>query len=338
MNLPDGAGGFSEYHPKTDLGQIVDIVRQPNTAYTLGDVRYSDLLVIPKKFVCVKAGTTGIGKLTGANLAEGAIITDGGVVWMVDSLADGIYTAEHKNGIVRGADITDYWNSGYMSANIQAGKFVGMYLDDRIKKTATIDGVTYSDKNYLIGDFDYHLHCGDTETTNHHILMVSEECLGTARMNSSNVTTGGYMGSEMWTTTIPKYAAGIQAAFGSEHILSHRELLTDQVNTSAASMAGAGYTGCSNHWAWASVLVNIMNEAMTYGTPAFSSSFYDIGDCNMQIALFRHCKARSFTRAQWNWLRAVAYSPNFAIAYRVGYSDYYSASYAGGVRLYFLLR
>ncbi len=242
------------------------------------------------------------------------------------------------NKFVRGKDLTDYFTSGDMSAAIADGSFKDIYPGDFITKSVTIAGTTYSNVKWLVGDLDYHLHSGDVETTAHHVLMVPEEPIGTSYMNSTNVTTGGYIGSYMWTTTIPKYATGIKNAFGSTHVLSHKELLTNSVSTSGASMAGAGYTGFANNWAWTSVDVNIMNEAMTYGTRAFSSSFYDIGDCNMQIALFRGCKQLSFSRSNWNWLRAVSYSPAFALAYYYGHSIDASASYVGGVRPYFLLR
>jgi hypothetical protein len=247
-------------------------------------------------------------------------------------------TAMAHNKFVRGKDLTSYFNSGEMSTAIAAGTFKDIYPGDFITKSVTIAGTTYSDVKWLVGDLDYHLHSGDTETTAHHVLMVPEAPIGTSYMNSTNVTTGGYIGSYMWTTTTPKYVNGIKNAFGATHVLSHKELLTNSVSTSGASMAGAGYTGFANNWAWTSVDVNIMNEAMTYGTRAFSSSFYDIGDCNMQIALFRGCKQLSFSRSNWNWLRAVSYSTSFAFADGHGSSNSSGASHVGGVRPYFLLR
>jgi len=255
----------------------------------------------------------------------------------IAQIIDAAANAMAHNKFVRGKDLTSYFNSGEMSTAIAAGTFTDIYPGDFITKSVTVSGTTYSNVKWLVGDLDYHLHAGDTETTAHHVLMVAAEPIGTAPMNSSNSTTGGYIGSAMWTTTIPKYVTGIKAAFGASHILSHRELLTNSINASAASSAGGGLTGTTNNWAWTSVDVNIMNEAMTYGTRAFSSSAYDIGDCNMQIALFRGCKSLSFCRSNWNWLRAVSGSTHFASAYNSGASSYTSASYAGGVRPYFLL-
>ena len=151
----------------------------------------------------------------------------------------------------------------------------------------TVDGTTYSDVKWIVGDLDYHLHRGDTETTDHHVLIFPKSPIGHAQMNTTNDTTGGYKGSKMWTTTIPLYVTAIQNAFGSTHILSHRELLTKSISTTIASGAGAGRVGCSNDWEWTSVLVNLFNENMVYGEGILASSFFDVGECNSQISLMQ---------------------------------------------------
>ena len=148
MMLPNPTTGVQEvHHFETELSQIADVVRQPSTAYAVGDVLYLPVPNISKKMVCVKAGTSGSGDLTLSSTDEGALTTDGSVVWIIDSLADGIYTAEHQNSIYRGADLTAYWTSGYMSTNIQAGKFVGMHVGDYITKTVSTAAKTYTNKS-----------------------------------------------------------------------------------------------------------------------------------------------------------------------------------------------
>ena len=241
------------------------------------------------------------------------------------------------NALYRGCDITAYFNSGAMSTAIATGTFENIYPGDYIIKSITVDGTTYSNVKWVVGDLDYHLHRGDTETTRHHVLMFPEGILGAARMNPTNDTTGGYKASEMWTTTIPKYAAGIQSAFGSSHVLSHRELLTN-AKSDVASGGYSGWTGASSGWEWVTVLANLFNENMVYGSRCFGSSGYDIGDCNTQVAAMRHNKSLSFSRAGWCWLRSVAGSADFAYAHITGDAGSYYASYTGGrVRPYFLL-
>ena len=242
------------------------------------------------------------------------------------------------NALYRGKDITDYWNSGGASAAIAAGTFSGIYPGDYIVKSVTVDGTTYSNVEWVVGDLDYHLHHGDTEDTTHHVLVFPRAHIGNKPMNATNITTGGFVGSVMWTTTLPLYATGIKAAFGADHVLSHRELLSNAESDTIASGAGAGWNGATTGWSWYDVTVNLFNEPMVYGGRVFSSSFFDVGDCNTQIAAMRHNKSLSFDRSYWCWLRAVASSSNFAIADYRGYANGSAASTSGGgVRPYFLL-
>ena len=151
-------------------------------------------------------------------------------------------------------------------------------------------------------------------------------------MNATNITTGGYTGSVMWKTTIPLYAAGIINAFGSAHVLSHRELMSNAETDTVASMGGAGMSGAATSWAWADVSVNIFNEPMIYGGKVLSSSFFDVGECTTQVAAMRHNKSLSFTRNSWCWLRAVVASSNFANVNNNGNANNNNASAVGGVR------
>lgn len=322
---------------RDDFIKSLPTYRQPSTAYTVGNVTYHSALSM-QKLVCVKAGTTASGDII-PSTTEGALITDGTVVWQVDSLADGNYTAIHQNGIGGGRDITAYWKSGIMSTNIQAGKFVGMHIGDYIIKSVTIDGTTYSNVKWIVMDLDYHLHAGDTETTAHHVVLMPETTLGTQAMNATNITTGGYVGSVMWTTHIPKVVTGIKAAFGDTHVLTHRELLSNTVDTSIKSCGYNGWTGAASNWAWTDVKVNLCNESMVYGSRHASSSFYDGDECTKQLAAFNLNHGLRCSKRQWWWLRAVAYSTTFAAVNGYGHANYRHASDAvGGVRPYFLLR
>lgn len=247
-------------------------------------------------------------------------------------------SAASHNAFYRGKDLTSYFDSGEMSKAIAAGTFDDIYPGDYITKTVTIDGTTYTDVKWIVGDLDYHLHRGDTETTAHHVVLYPETNLGSARMNATNTTSGGYQGSEMWRSTIPKYATGIVNAFGSDHVLKHRERLTKAVDTNAYSGAGGLGNGASTYTdgEWTDVTVNLFNEAMMYGHAPFASSGRDTYDCNKQIASFRY--GQNFTRSAWCWLRDVASAIYFASAYGDGEADCNGASDVNGVRPYLLLR
>ena len=250
-----------------------------------------------------------------------------------------IHSAALHNGLYRGKNLTEYFESGEMSAAIAAGTFKDIYPGDYIIKSVTIDGTTYSNVKWIVMDLDYHLHAGDTETTAHHVVLMPETTLGTQAMNATDITTGGYVGSVMWTTHIPKVVTGIEAAFGDTHVLSHRELLTNTVDTSIKSAAHNGWTGAASNWAWTDVKVNLANEPMVYGTRHASSSYFDGGECSKQLAAFNLNHGLRCSKRQWWWLRAVAHSANFACVNNYGDANHGGASDAGGgVRPYFLLR
>lgn len=262
----------------------------------------------------------------------------------VDSIRDMILnqiipqSAAAHNALYRGKDLTSYFDSGEMSKAIAASTFVDIYPGDYITKSVTVDGTTYSNVKWIVADLDYHLHRGDTETTAHHVVMIPERNIGMSKMNDSNTTAGGYQGSYMWGTTIPKYVTGITAAFGSDHVLTHRERLTKQMD--AKSYAGGGGMGNGatvyTDGEWVNVSVNIPNEAMMYGHAPFASSGRDTYDCNKQLAAFRY--GQNFTRTSWCWLRDVASAICFAIVGEGGEADCGGASAVNGVRPYFLLR
>lgn len=262
----------------------------------------------------------------------------------VDSIRDMILnqiipqSAAAHNAFYRGKDLTSYFDSGEMSKAIAAGTFADIYPGDYITKSVTVDGTTYSNVKWIVADLDYHLHRGDTETTAHHVVLIPENNIGASKMNASDTTAGGYQGSYMWNTTIPKYVTGITAAFGSSHVLTHRERLTKQVDTNAYAGGGGIGNGATVYTSgeWVDVAVNIPNEAMMYGHAPFASSGRDTYDCNKQLAAFRY--GQNFTRASWCWLRDVASALGFARVAEYGEADCANASYAAGVRPYFLLR
>lgn len=341
---------------QTEPDKIYGWARKENTAYSVGDVLRISALDVNKKLVCVKAGTSASGALTLASTEEGVLVTDGTVTWQVDSFADGNYSAEHGNGIYRGADVTAYFESGLLSTNIAAGKFVGVHIGDYITKTINLPAITYTDKagtevqqaaqnfnntKWYIAGIDSHLLAGDgSGTTAHHVVLIPDRALQrNVPMNPTNDTTGGYLGSDMWRIHIPNWAAAIKAAFGESHVLQHRERLSNAINATAASGAGSGLVGASTGLVWTDVEVNIPNEQMIYGGRTFGSS-YDCGDFPVQLPLFAMKQYIGGDDRSWYWLRAVASVSTFAVADGSGGASAYGASDAaahGGIRPYFLL-
>ena len=350
----DGLGNnINDTYVKKDTIEIK--YRKAVTAYNIGDIVCLPTLSIEKKLVCIKAGTTGSGNLIASNTAEGTLITDSSVVWLIDSLADGIYNAAHQNSMYHGADLTAYWDSGYMSTNIRAGKFVGMHIGDYITKTVNLPSISYTDKSgdpqtqdpqtfsnikWLLAAFDPHIHCGDTETTSHHALIIPSTTLQkSVKMNPTNTTEGGYIGSDMWRIHMPNWASAIKNAFGSDHILSHKEFLSNTVDATVYVSGYPGFQGAACNRVWTDVEVNIPSETMVYGGNLNASSLYDAGDFPRILPLFALKCSHLYDRT-WFWLRAVMSNSEFCQANRLGNAsrlgawDFYGN---GGIRPYFLL-
>lgn len=203
------------------------------------------------------------------------------------------------------------------SADIRAGKF------DKVRTGGfwTING-----RKYWAGHADYRLHCGDTELTTHHMLVFPDKSLYNGVMNDSNVTTGGYYGSKMKTSGLANALATIKADFGADHILTHRQLLTNAVANGAAS-----------GWVWYDSQIDLMNESMVYGHEAWSSAHgYDTGIDKSQLALFQARPDLITNRENW-WLRDVVSARGFASVGHFGAARSYGASNSLGVRPAFLI-
>lgn len=236
------------------------------------------------------------------------------------------------NSIYRGKDITNYfyeyelYNGKTFSQAVADGTFDNIFIGDYI-----IGKV--SNRKYLVADINYRLHCGDTECTTPHVLMIPERSMGTAKMNDSNVTTGGYTGSKMYTEYLAPFKTIIQNDFETSHILSHKALLTNAVSN-----------GASSGWAWFDSTIELMNECMVYGHNARGSSAgYETGADKSQLSLFKldHSKIIAVDDAgnrAWYWLRDVASASDFAIVYGNGHASNHYASTSSGVRPAFLIK
>lgn len=253
---------------------------------------------------------TGLKKITYQNLA--AAVNQP----VRDEIAPLLFNnAGAHNAIYRGKNLGSSVTAAQY-AEIAAGTFKDMYIGDYW----TIGGV-----NYRIAAFDYYLNCGDTNTTAHHVVLVPDTNLYSHVMNDTNITTGAYVGSKMYTEGLEQAKTTIKAAF-SGHVLSHRIYLSNATSNGKAS-AGA----------WVDSEVDLMCEHMVYGNGVFSPvsdgstipNNYRVE--KSQLPLFQHEPSRICNRASW-WLRDVISASGFAIVYGSGNANYYSASNSIGVR------
>lgn len=252
--------------------------------------------------------------LSGGTLTGPLVMPGGGeTVSIVDNAAT-------HNMVYRGKALGTTVTSKQWAA-IKAGTFKDLYLGDYW----TIGGV-----DYMIAAFNYWLNCGDTACTANHLLVVPRNNMYTGQMNSTNITTGGYVGSEMYKTGLAQAKTAFNNAFGSAHILNHREYLTNAITNGAP-------TGTD----WYDSTVELMNENMVYGGRQFSPMPNGATDpwntCRnytidkSQLPLF-HLAPWLICNRSWYWLRDVVAAAGFAGVYSNGYCDCNLASDTCGVR------
>ena len=248
-------------------------------------------------------------------------------------------SAATHNCFYRGKDITADFESGKFSENVANGSFKDIFPGDFIQKAVTVGGTTYSAK-WIVGDCDYHLHYGDVETTEHHVLAFPDICLGSSYMNSTNTTTGAFLGSYMFNTTRANVQAAVVNAFTNAHLVTIRELLTNTLDASAPNGVLTGLATTSNYQ-WTSTLVNIMGESMVYGRH-WGGTSHDQYDNSRIIAAFQHHPYLKNTdlagnRMTW-WLRDTVSSAGFASVNDGGIATYNGASSVFGVRPFCLIK
>lgn len=232
------------------------------------------------------------------------------------AMLDGFAPVELRRVLFRGKNLGTALTA-VQKAAIKDGSFKGMFLGDYWSIGGRI---------WRIVDMDYWYNCGDTAFTSHHLVIMPDEALYNAQMNTTNVTTGGYVGSAMYKSNLANAKTIVNAAFQGS-VLTHREYLCNAVAN-----------GRPSGGAWFDSSIELPNEPMMYGHPHFSPtsdgstvpSIYTIS--KTQLALFMVCPRFIVNRSYNQWLRDVVSSAAFAVVYADGSPDYGTASSSLGVR------
>lgn len=232
------------------------------------------------------------------------------------AMLDGFAPVELRRVLFRGKNLGTALTA-VQKAAIKDGSFKGMFLGDYWSIGGRI---------WRIVDMDYWYNCGDTAFTSHHLVIMPDEALYNAQMNTTNVTTGGYVGSAMYKNNLANAKTIVNAAFQGS-VLTHREYLCNAVAN-----------GRPSGGAWFDSSIELPNELMMYGHPHFSPtsdgstvpSIYTIS--KTQLALFMVCPRFIVNRSYNQWLRDVVSSATFALVYSHGDTTYLNASNSYGVR------
>ena len=240
------------------------------------------------------------------------------LVTAAQSTIDAIATtgAGAHNSIYRGKNLGTSVTAAQYAA-IKAGTFEDMYIGDYW----VIGGVTYR-----IAAFDYYYRTGDTSCDSHHVTLVPDAQMYTHCMNDTNITTGAYVGSKMYTEGLNQAKETINTAFGSAHVLNHRQYLKNAVTD-----------GYESGGSWYDSTVELMTEQNVYGGKVFGNvqngaalpASYTVDKSQYPLFAFR---PDMISNRQWYWLRDVVSAANFALVANDGSAACSSASNAGGVR------
>ena len=260
----------------------------------------------------VNALVSGNKLLVGTTEGNKAIAAEDALFAMLDSFAP----VELRRVLFRGKNLGTALTAAQKAA-IKDGSFKGMFLGDYW----VIGGRTWR-----IVDMDYWYNCGDTAFTSHHLVIMPDEALYNAQMNTTNITTGGYVGSEMYKKNLANAKTIVNAAFQGS-VLTHREYLCNAVAN-----------GRPSGGAWFDSSIELPNEPMMYGHLHFSPTsdgstvpnIYTIS--KTQLALFMVCPKFIVNRSYNQWLRDVVSSASFAYVSNGGNTDYHNASNSHGVR------
>ena len=232
------------------------------------------------------------------------------------AMLDGFAPVELRRVLFRGKNLGTALTA-VQKAAIKDGFFKGMFLGDYWSIGGRI---------WRIVDMDYWYNCGDTAFTRHHLVIMPDEVLYNAQMNTTNITTGGYVGSEMYKNNLANAKTIVNAAFQGS-VLTHREHLCNAVTN-----------GKQSGGAWFDSSIELPSEIMMYGHIHFGNASDGNTIPNIytpsktQLALFMVCPRFIVNRSYNQWLRDVVSSAYFAGVTNGGRADYNGASHSRGVR------
>lgn len=314
---------YSEYINKTDaatLSQALQLSGVMDNAPTAGSSKAARSGGIKSAFVDIECQIANIPRITPKDITS--YVTDG-TLWQRLNGTNGFKLFEDLR-------VGDYIK---MSRPISAYERTGQYqaTGSQYVTIAGIDTLMY--KGDQGSGINYH-----------HLVMVpgqgfgGTQHFGRSRMNATNTSAGGYVGSEMNATTIGAVASSgstatdatinqqLYAEFGT-HLKTIRALLSNSINTSGVNRYGTA-DGCSNNWAWTSVQAVLLSEIECYGSIVWSSSGYDTGEANKQLPLFAYSESARNNRSAYYWLKDVASAVRFCFSNNTGASYSYNASNA----------
>lgn len=197
----------------------------------------------------------------------------------------------YHNSIYRGKDISSNEADGSMYTNIANGTFDDVFVGDYFTKA--INGINYV---LRVAGCDSYLNQGDTALTSHHIVVVPDTVFGNYPIHDTATIDNGYVGSKMYTDTLPLWTGYLTTVFGT-HLLTLRELLVNAISSTIPS-----------GWAWFDSKVDLITSEEAAGCGVFgintSGYSFTVGINYGQLPLFRLSPDKICVRHMY-WLRNI---------------------------------
>lgn len=268
-------------------------------------------------------GPDGTKQITAKDLSD-AIAKMAGLSEVVDyyDLLDNQAPMEVRRNTFRGKSLGEEFTKE-QAQRIVDGSFKGFFVGDYWE---------INEHTWRIVDINYWIGTGDeyNECTTPHLVIMPDHILYNQRMNATNTTKTGYVGSEMYTSGLNQAKVTVNNAFGSENILNHREYLVNSVSNSSASGD------------WYDSTIELPNERMMCGSNVYAmyialgssdanTNFTTIDDSELALMQIHPKYINPYRENQW--LRDADSELRFSLMSGLGYITHGGASYTGcGVR------
>ncbi len=233
-----------------------------------------------------------------------------------NGVVTGAGTPGSSNATFRGADLSEKYTEAELSAKVQAGDFSGIYIGDYITKKVKVGNNAEREEDFVVAGIDYFYGTGDTEMTNHHLVLIPKNGFyETMKMNDTNTTAGGYYGSQAHGIASAAYTAGTGGAL-TNVVADYTTFLESALGTTDGTYVFT--RNASGKWEYNSTEVgaNLSVYGITYsGTPVegdtitltyakgylepYRQAIYDaFGDSH--VLKFRHYLSTSTSAGAWH--------------------------------------
>lgn len=193
--------------------------------------------------------------------------------------------------------------------------------------------------NYRIAAFDYWLGIGDPACDTHHVVIVPDTALANSvKMNATDAAPGAYAGSNFYTGSAANTAkatvtAAVKSAFGSAHVLSHKEMFASRVTYEWEDQGG-----------WDDSEVDLLSEIMVFGANSLHNVFaeetsmpFNCASSKSQLPLFFYRHDLISIGVRW-WLRDVVNNEKFATVEMHGQNWCQKSSTSAAIRPVFAIK